>query len=282
VALINSDDVWARPDKLVLQVDLLRRRPEVGACFGRAQFIGPDGAPLEDQGSYSPAIFAQPNRSRGRWLRQFFTRGNCLCHPTLLIRRSVYQTLGGYDNRLRQVPDLDLWIRVARQHELHVMEEELVGFRLTGAQNASAPTLVNNRRVMNEYLMVLESALDGVPHAQMADGFGDLLGGAPAAGGPALEVQKALLHFQVDGFLGRIHRTIGLRKVYHLLGRPDTRAALADLGVDDLWFQQEMARYSPFLEARDPVPAPPAAPAQPAAAPARSRPLLRYLSFLRR
>lgn len=159
VAILNSDDLF-EPDKLALQVAFLDEHPRVGAVFAWASVVDERGATLTDQRHKDFSVFRVGNRPRQAWLRQFFDHGNCLCHPTLMIRRRCYDAVGGYDARLAQVPDLDMWIRLATRFELHVMPRELIRFRIRDRQrNASAarPEVVRRdawerQRVLEHYL----------------------------------------------------------------------------------------------------------------------------------
>jgi hypothetical protein len=97
--------------------------------------------------------------SRWDWLRSFFDQRNVLCHPTVLIRRKCYEAIGLYDARLAQLPDLDMWIRLCRQFEIHVMQEKLIKLRkLDDMKNASSPRIEvllraawEGRQVLNHY-----------------------------------------------------------------------------------------------------------------------------------
>ena len=159
VAILNSDDLF-EPGKLALQVAFLDANPQVGAVFGWADVVDERGAPLTDQRHKDFSVFRVENRPRQAWLRQFFDHGNCLCHPTLLARRSCYDAVGLYDARLAQVPDLDMWIRLASRFEIHVLPQELTLFRIRDRQrNASAarPEVIRRdawerQRVLEHYL----------------------------------------------------------------------------------------------------------------------------------
>ena len=96
IAVLNSDDLFL-PGKLRRQLQHLQQNPRVGAVFGWPAFINEQGQPFDDPSHKDHAVFHQPNRSRHQWLRHFFDQGNALCHPTALIRREVYQTVGLYD-----------------------------------------------------------------------------------------------------------------------------------------------------------------------------------------
>ncbi len=129
IAIHHSDDAW-EPDKLEKQVAFLDSHAEVGAIFSNALAVGEDSTPLADQHHYYSSIFDQPNRTRYEWLHHFFSRGNALCHPSVLIRKVCYQECGLYRRSLAQVPDLDMWMRLCLKYEIHVLPEKLVRFRV--------------------------------------------------------------------------------------------------------------------------------------------------------
>jgi glycosyltransferase involved in cell wall biosynthesis len=167
IAILNSDDAFL-PHKLARQVGFLDANPAVGAVFGWPELVDERGLPFADPAHKDTAVFRQPNRTRQAWLRHFFDHGNALCHPTALVRRRCYEDIGLYDARLAQVPDLDLWIRLAMRHDIHVLPEPLLRFRILDAQrNASAarPEVVirdawERRHVLDRFL-----ALDGADFA---------------------------------------------------------------------------------------------------------------------
>ncbi len=159
VAILNSDDCFL-PHKLQRQVDFLQARPQIGAVFGYPQLVNETGERFADAGHKDFAVFQAENRDRHRWLRHFFDQGNCLCHPSVLIRRECYEQVGLLDARLAQVPDLDFWIRLTRRFEIHVLPETLLSFRIRDRQqNASAarPEVIvrdlwERQRVLRHYL----------------------------------------------------------------------------------------------------------------------------------
>lgn len=156
IAILNSDDIFL-PGRLQAQVEFLDTHPHVGAVFGYPEIIDERGAHFADVNHKDYSVFRVGNRDRYAWLRYFFDHGNCLCHPTLMIRRDCYDLVGTYDARLAQVPDLDLWIRLAARFEIHVMPESMVRFRIRDSQmNASAARPEVIRRDAWERSRVLE------------------------------------------------------------------------------------------------------------------------------
>jgi len=241
IALINSDDYWCDNDKLACQVQYLRANPKVGACFGRARFVDRDGHPMDKATIPFGDVFEQPNRSQGAWLRRFFELGNCICHPTMLIRKSCYEQLGAYSNRMRQLPDLDMWIRLVKFHQIHIFDKELITFRLMPGENASSQTVTNSIRTINEHYLIADGFFDDVTAEQLADGFSDLLKIREIKSEIHLNIEKALLYLVPNQWLGKPYQMIGMLKLNALLNSPEHHHVMVEqYGLDDRWFQKEL------------------------------------------
>jgi glycosyltransferase involved in cell wall biosynthesis len=245
IALINSDDYWTDSDKLAYQVKILREKPDVGACFGRARFVDKVGLHIDKATLPFGTVFDQPNRSQGEWLRYFFDHGNCICHPTVLIRRACYQELGMYNNRLRQLPDFDMWIRLIKKYPIHISERELVNFRILPGENASSQTGANTTRSINEHMLIAEGFFENIRRDQIIEGFSDILILSDIPTEEHLDIEKYLFFFVENQWLGKPYKLIGLLKFYKLLGDPKYQQLMTDsYGLDDIWFHKKMGEVT--------------------------------------
>lgn len=241
IALINSDDYWIDSDKLVRQVDIVQNNPELAACFGKADFVDRDGISLEKSQFPFGAVFDQENRTQAKWLRYFFDNGNCLCHPTILIRRSCYEQVGLYNNRLRQLPDFEMWIRLVKKYPIYILDQKLIHFRILPGENASSQTTSNSIRTLNEHYLIANQFFDEMTSAQLIEGFGDCLIHQNGLSEEHCDIEKALLYFHENQWLGRPYSMIGLQKMFQLLNSEKHRDYLAkDYDIDDRWFQKKM------------------------------------------
>jgi len=169
IAILNSDNVFL-PGKLAKQIRYLDDNVDVAAVFTRPMLLGENGRPYTGAEHKDSTLLEATNRQRHEWLRHFFFHGNALCHPSLLIRRSCYDEVGLYNPALAQVPDLEMWVRLLRRYDIHLIEEPLVGFRIRdNHMNASAArpeVLVRDqwewRRVLEEYLYLDDAMLTKV------------------------------------------------------------------------------------------------------------------------
>jgi len=102
-ALLDSDDIW-HPTFLQAQMEILRRLPDVDVVSGNAYNLGGgfDGQPLS-----SIALDPRPIR-----LIDMLEHENAVCIMSVL-RRTVYDTIGGFDETMKVSEDYDFWIRAA-------------------------------------------------------------------------------------------------------------------------------------------------------------------------
>jgi len=250
IAVQNSDDCWAL-DKLAHQVEFLDGHPDVAAMFGRAALIDQDGAPLSE--AMSPFV-DQKNRTSAQWLRRFFEHCNCLCHSTVMLRRSCHAELGLYDPRYRQLNDFDMWVRLCKQARLFVSDRVLTFFRRHEG-NLSKPTKETMTRHDNEVYLIARRFFDGLSKDLLIEGFGDLLRFKNPASDAHCDIEKALIYFNAKTPMQPIYRVAGMERLYDLMSSPLHRPILRDdYGIDHMAFQRLTAEASTFYEAHHVAP----------------------------
>lgn len=246
IALINSDDMW-RPGKLASQVAYLEANPNVSGHFGRAAYFDKDGKSLSKGAVAFGRVFDQPNRSQAEWIRFFFDVGNCLCHPTSMIRRECYLELGGYNNRMRQLPDYDFWIRFLKKYSLYIVDEALIDFRVLPGENASAPTSENSIRTINEHYLIAAHFFDGMDSDLFADAFKDRIKSDPNSSSDHILIEQTLQYFAHNQWLGGVYKAVGLQRLFNHLCDPVQRQILLEVyGIDDRKFHKMSANFDAF------------------------------------
>lgn len=160
IAVMGSDDVLL-PEKLARQAAVLDESSEVAVVFSHVEAMDENGQFYPDRLATPAAIFEVENRGRHQWLAHLFQHGNCFCHPSSLMRRSCLDAVGPYDERLAQLQDFDLWLRVLKRHEVFVLQTPLVRYRwLRSGANLSAPETSRMSRIQWEMTHVLEGYLE--------------------------------------------------------------------------------------------------------------------------
>ena len=149
VAFLDADDL-IKPDKLSSTADALDRNPQARFAFADFEHIDADGKILE------PSVLAfkiadcaiQSEDVGGSWRlisRQELERGllirNFIGTSGVVVRRSVLEQIGGFDEGLVYSEDLDLWFRLA--HDGAALYRETVGhsYRLAPGSLTYAPTV---------------------------------------------------------------------------------------------------------------------------------------------
>lgn len=146
IAILNSDDAFFR-EKLAKQVDFLDHNPSFAAVFTHVDVVYENQNFFNKFHPYS-SIFNQFNRSRYEWLNYFFFYGNCLCHPSVLLRSKCHQELGYYDPRFANCADLQFWIKLTAKYSIHIIPEILTKFRiLKKERNMSGGSLSSQKRM---------------------------------------------------------------------------------------------------------------------------------------
>lgn len=120
IARIDAGD-RALPRRLEKQVQFLEQRPDVAALGTGVRRIGPAGEFLgETTQPLGPEDFTT----------QFLSHGIGLCHPSAMIRTSVYRKAGGYRKQFRFAQDTDLWYRISQHGLLAELPEALLELRI--------------------------------------------------------------------------------------------------------------------------------------------------------
>jgi glycosyltransferase involved in cell wall biosynthesis len=108
VALLDGDDVWL-PRKLEEQVALLRAHPEAGLVYGRTLYWHSwTGTPGDRERDHLPELRVRAGRSIDppRLLRLCLSgRAVVPCPCSILVRRSLTDTVGGFEEQFRTLYD---------------------------------------------------------------------------------------------------------------------------------------------------------------------------------
>jgi GT2 family glycosyltransferase len=164
IAIHHSDDAWAL-DKLEKQVAVLDENPQIYGVFSHVQCIDENNRPLTID------WFNQPNKSRAAWLRALFFNENRLCHPSALIRRSAYEQSGLYKCAHAQIDDAELWTRLLKIGDVHVIQEKLTLHRIFSDQsNASGDRPDRRARLKLEWHLQKQHYID-LPLADILGAF---------------------------------------------------------------------------------------------------------------
>lgn len=151
IAVLDSDDIFL-PNKLKDQVDYLQAHPEVGLVYGMG--FGVDAAGKEVYKILSENHI-EPNDPNRILL-------DCYFHLPVgsLVRKSVYDKVGGFDESLRAGQDHDMQVRMAEATQFGFLPVRVYCYRRHG-ESISQQGL--ERRWRNA-LIILEKAISRYPY----------------------------------------------------------------------------------------------------------------------
>jgi glycosyltransferase involved in cell wall biosynthesis len=113
VAILDADDE-AAPRRIQCQLAFLQAHPEVAVVGSRSDERDVDGRDLVPR-----------NRFRAGDVTRLLWSYNPIPNATAMVRRDAVLAAGGYDARFRWAMEYDLWVRLARRHLLHALDEVL-------------------------------------------------------------------------------------------------------------------------------------------------------------
>src|SRR5690606_15713077 len=131
ISFVDHDDLWL-PHKLDTQVALAREHPTVGLICSDCFVINAEGhetGRLSDDRDLNTLDLRAPHGHLA-----LLRCGNFVAYPSAFARASAVRTVGGFSNAYQYVSDYDLWLRIARRHDLAYIAEPLAKYRVHDTQ----------------------------------------------------------------------------------------------------------------------------------------------------
>ncbi len=118
IAFLDADDLWPE-GKLAAQLAVLQRNPDASLVFGDCQQFSAERR-------WPQTEFAAAGLGAAAWGHDELVpdtyagllKDNFITTGSVVVRRSVLASVGGFAEDLRLVEDLDLWLRIALRHRL--------------------------------------------------------------------------------------------------------------------------------------------------------------------
>ncbi len=121
VAFLDDDDIWL-PGKLTAQVRTLQDNPEAALCYAKALVGTADGV-----ATVQPYSGSHLGRNGDNFENQL--RHHAIKTPTVVVRKSVLEEVGVFDETLATGEDTDLFLRITLQHPATYVPEPVTVVR---------------------------------------------------------------------------------------------------------------------------------------------------------
>jgi glycosyltransferase involved in cell wall biosynthesis len=181
VGFLDTDDRWL-PEKLALQVEVMKRHPSVALVCADMAIEDDSGKQLVDSNFEKRGmkrlfedLDGKPIPDAPRRLLEI----NFVNTSTTLIRRDVLVALNSFDDRLRYGEDLELWLRIAAKHDLACLPsvQEIRVEHATNVTKSIEPMLldyVRRAEIVGEWASGLLPAWGTTAADYLADSLNDL------------------------------------------------------------------------------------------------------------
>lgn len=115
IAFLDSDDLWL-PKKLSAQIDFFKSNRDALIC-------------QTDEIWIRNGVRVNPKKRHKKFSGDLFKRSLSLClisPSAVMIKRSLFEEVGVFDETLPACEDYDLWLRISCQYPVHLIKTPLI------------------------------------------------------------------------------------------------------------------------------------------------------------
>lgn len=150
IAFLDSDDLWL-PRKLSTQVDFFNSHP--GAVINQTEEIW-----------IRNGVRVNPKTRHHKFSGMIFEKSLALClvsPSAVMMRRSLFDDVGLFDENLPACEDYDLWLRLSWRYPVHLIETPLIIKRGGHADQLSKAPGLDKYRIRSLKNIIESGHLDG-------------------------------------------------------------------------------------------------------------------------
>ncbi len=107
----------------------LEEHPEKLAVFGDCIVVDENSKKISESALFSFRKFTKENLSTDKGLRKEFITSFAMPGPVLMVKRDIYDLIGGYDEEAT-IEDLDFFLKMAAQNLLGFLDEKVSAYRI--------------------------------------------------------------------------------------------------------------------------------------------------------
>jgi len=145
IAFLDSDDVWL-PRKLAVQVHFFEQNSTALVCQTQETWV-------------RKGRRVNPGKRHQKQSGMFFERSLALClvsPSAVMIKKSFFNEIGGFDESLPACEDYDLWLRINAHHPIYLIDQPLIVKRGGHDDQLSANPMLDKYRITS-----IRKLLDG-------------------------------------------------------------------------------------------------------------------------
>jgi glycosyltransferase involved in cell wall biosynthesis len=120
IAFLDADDIWF-PSKLAKQIEMFKTNSRLGMVLT-------DNSLFDDAGVYKEYVGKKNYLFNGDIVANIFIRSGVVT-PTVMVKRDVFDKVGLFEENLWIGEDDNMWIRIAVEYEVNIVDESLANIR---------------------------------------------------------------------------------------------------------------------------------------------------------
>jgi glycosyltransferase involved in cell wall biosynthesis len=120
IAFLDADDLWVST-KLEKQVSLFHQRKHLG-------MVTTGACSFDEKGVFGYSTDKRKTLMVGDIARNIFLRSN-IGTPTVMVRKEVFDSIGFFEENIRQAEDDNMWIRITAHYDVELIDEALIKIR---------------------------------------------------------------------------------------------------------------------------------------------------------
>lgn len=128
IGFLNSDDLYINERVLSKVASIFQKYPDIDILYGNLIYVKPNN------------IFKVVRYWTSKpYYSSFFEEGEVPPHPSLFVRKKVYDVVGGFNLSLNFAADYEFMLRIMKKYQFksYYLNETLVRMRLNGTTNKS-------------------------------------------------------------------------------------------------------------------------------------------------
>ena len=126
IARMDADDISVL-DRLEKQINFLKQNPNIALLGGAFEIINSNGT----------SVLMIKHPAEDHEIKDCLSRGCCFGHSTVIMRKDVIHTVGGYRSAFVHGEDYDLWLRISEHYKLANLLEPISFYRIHPNQVSS-------------------------------------------------------------------------------------------------------------------------------------------------
>ena len=119
IARMDADDI-AFPDRIEQQIKFLEENPNISV-------LGTNMIQIDHNSKIIKPIILSSESLLIKWNLFFW---NPIAHPTVMIRSSLIEDIGGYNKNFLHIEDYELWLRASEKYDFYNLNKVLLYYRV--------------------------------------------------------------------------------------------------------------------------------------------------------